>query len=167
MAELAGRQRKDAASGLVLLDEAGRDLLQVGLVGGPSAGGVVQQRIAQATGIMVCDGLGNEQGGFGCMSNERVVLGMDDANGEGVMVYVAPDLKSRGVLINGAPRPGDNGGPAPRLFLGLGQADEAALELRDAGGANRLVARAPAKDEPQLLTLDPEGQEIADLAADE
>jgi hypothetical protein len=48
--EVAERVRKDAASGLVVLDAAGVERLQIGNVGGPMMGGKVQPRIADAVG---------------------------------------------------------------------------------------------------------------------
>ena len=47
--EVEGRRRKDAATGLVLLGEDGADRIQLGHVGGPQMGGVVQSRISPAT----------------------------------------------------------------------------------------------------------------------
>jgi hypothetical protein len=159
VADVKGRRRTDAATGLVLLDESGRDRLQVGNCGGPQMGGVVQGRIAPTTGIMLCDLKGDERGGYGFLDNGRIVLGMDEENGEGVVLFVAPDLGSKGLIVNEY-RGQKN---ATRLFLGLGKQGDATLELKDGKGMGRLRAVATPEETPQLLLLDAEGQELSDV----
>ena len=158
VAKVGGRLRSDAAIGMVVLNEAGQDRLQVGNCGGPQSGSVVQARIAAATGLMLCDLQGNERGGFGFLDNGRVVLGMDDSGGEGVMLFLAPDLGMKGMLINEyrATR------SVQRLFFGL-EKDSALLKLHDGKGTERLKLAADATELPQLLVRDDEGQELADL----
>ena len=150
------RLRKDPASGLVLLDEAGHDRLQLGLVGGPQMGGVVQTRLSPATGLAVCDATGDERCGFGVMENGRAVLGLDAPAGEGVMLFVAPDLDSNGLIVN--THSGDQ--TVQRISLSAGSKD-AALSVSDAGGKPRAALRVGA-DGARLESLDEEGRALTD-----
>lgn len=160
VAALAGRRRSDPALGMVVLDEAGRDRLQVGNVGGPQMGGTVQPRIAGCTGIMLCDLGGEERGGFGFLDNGRTVLGMDDPADEGVMLFLAPDLGRKGLVVN--ERVGDR--TVQRLFLGVDtRRHESLLKLQDGAGVERVQVVAPADEVPRLVVTDGEGQELADI----
>ena len=150
------RLRKDPASGIVLLDEAGKDRLQLGLVGGPQMGGVVQGRISPATGLAVCDASGDERGGFGVMENGRVVMGLDAPAGEGVMLFVAPDLGMNGLIVN--THAGDQ--TVQRISLSAGGQD-AALSVSDAGGKPRAALRVGAEG-ARLESLDEEGRTLTD-----
>jgi hypothetical protein len=150
------RLRKDPASGLVALDEAGHDRLQLGQVGGPQMGGVVQSRVSPATGLAVCDASGDERGGFGVMENGRVVLGLDAPAGEGVMLFVAPDLDSNGLIVN--THVGDQ--TVQRISLSAG-GQEAALSVSDVGGKPRAALRVGA-DGARLESLDEEGRTLSD-----
>jgi hypothetical protein len=158
VAKVEGRRRTDPATGLVVLNEAGQDRLQVGNCGGPMMGGAVQPRMSPSTGVMLCDLTGDERGGFGFDDNGRVVLGMDDREGEGVMLFIAPDLGMKGLIVN-EQRARQT---VQRLFLGLGK-ETALLKLQDGKGTERLQLRADPVEPPQLLVHDNEGQELADL----
>src|SRR4051812_10396994 len=54
------RQRTDAATGIIMLDSAGRDRLALGTYGGPQIGGQVAKRVATTVGLILNDGRGNE-----------------------------------------------------------------------------------------------------------
>ncbi len=159
VASVPGRKRTDPAFGMVVLNESGADRVQVGNVGNPQVGGVVQPRIAGASGIMICDLEGDERGGYGFLDNGRVVLGMDDPSGEGVMLFIAPDMHCKGMIVNEERR----GQIVQRLFLGLGQQGEALLKLQDGKGTERVQMLAGPEDDPKLLVHDEEGQELDDL----
>ena len=135
--EVAERLRKDPASGLVLLDEQGHDRLQIGQVGGPQMGGTLQQSISPATGLSVNDAAGDERGGFGMMDNGRVVMGLDAPSGEGVMLFVAPDLGMNGLIVNAH----TDDQQVQRLSLTANAAGEAALAVNDTAGRTRAVLR--------------------------
>jgi len=154
--DVAERKRHDEADGLVLLDEQGNDRLQLGHVGGPQMGGVVQPRISPATGLAVCDARGDERGGFGVMENGRVALGLDAPSGEGVMPYVAPDLDQNGLMIN--THVGDQ--TIQRISLGAGSG-EATLLLNDPAGTQRVALHADTAA-AKLDVFDAEGHRLLD-----
>lgn len=156
--DVAERKRKDAATGIVLLSEDGRDRLQFGNVGGPQMGGVVQQRIAGATGMQVNDAKGDERGGFGLLDNGRMVLGLDSPQGEGVMLFVAPDLGMNGLMINGA----GPSGPAERIRLAANRDQSGSLYFSDGHGGVRLEIGCT-EDAPRIRELDGKGEPARDL----
>ena len=51
-------------------------------------------------GITVHNEKGDERGGFGCMPDGSVVLGMDDGGGERAALFTIPSMGT-GLLING------------------------------------------------------------------
>ncbi len=153
-----GRARADRPSGLVYLSADGVDRLQLGEVGGPQMGGKIQPRIAAATGLMVNDDKGDERGGFGMMANGRIVLGLDDADGEGVMLFAAPDLAMNGIFVNG--RSGDE--TRTRASLVATRGGDATLDLHDGAGASRLAVGVTA-GKPVISVRDDHGVEKRDL----
>lgn len=156
--EVAERLRKDPAAGLVLLDEQGHDRLQMGHVGGPQMGGTLQERISPATGLSVNDAAGDERGGFGLMDNGRAVMGLDAPSGEGVMLFVAPDLGMNGLMINS--HTGDQ--TTQRISLAAKATGEAALSFNDTVGRTRAVLRCN-DGAPALEALDADGRPLFNL----
>jgi hypothetical protein len=131
--ETEGRMRDDLCNGLIILDEKGADRLALGSpTPDPQTGGKVGKRISPATGIQINDANGNERTGYGMMDNGRVVLGLDHETGEGVVLFILPDLGYSGLLVNG--KSGEN---RQRIFLGadVNKEDTGILVLNDNTGA--------------------------------
>lgn len=134
-----GRIRDDLCNGLVILDEKGLDRLALGSpTPDPQIGGKVSKRISPATGIQINDENGNERSGYGMMKNGRVVLGLDHETGEGVMLFILPDLGYTGFLVNG--KSGEN---RQRVFLGadVNKEDSGILVLNDSSGTRHSTFR--------------------------
>ena len=128
-----GRIREDICNGLIILDEKGLDRLALGSpTPDPQTGGKVGKRISPATGIQINDARGDERTGYGMMDNGRVVLGLDHETGEGVMLFILPDLGYSGLLVNGK-----SGKNRQRVFLGadVNKEDTGILVLNDNTGA--------------------------------
>lgn len=128
-----GRVRGDLCNGLIILDEKGLDRLALGSpTPDPQTEGKVGKRISPATGIQINDANGNERSGYGMMENGRVVLGLDHETGEGVMLFILPDMGYSGLLVNG--KSGEN---RQRVFLGadVNKEDTGVLVLNDNTGA--------------------------------
>lgn len=115
VAELRGRLRSDPAVGLLVLDENGVDRVSVGSpTPAPQAGGVVGERVGDATGIEINDPAGNERAGFGWLEGGRVVLGIDYPDGgEAVTVFTNPDWGFSGIQVLGRGE-----GDRQRVFIG-------------------------------------------------
>jgi hypothetical protein len=152
------RQRKDAASGLVLLDAAGVDRLQIGEVGGPQMGGKLQPRIADATGLMVCDAQGDERAGFGYLANGQVGWGLDYESGEAIVAAILPERGVAGIVINAE----SEDGVSPRAILMTG-ADGVGLRLSDGEGRERAVLEVGGLGAPALQVLDASGALVRDV----
>jgi hypothetical protein len=101
-------------NGLLVLDSAGFDRLAVGEnVPDPNIG----RRIAPSTGIAINDSLGFERSGYGILTvdgKDRVVLGLDNAGGEAVVLFV-DDRGRAGFTAR------DNG---RMIYLGAAAADD-------------------------------------------
>ena len=131
--DTAGRNRDDLCNGLIILDEKGLDRLALGSpTPDPQIRGKVGKRISPATGIQINDANGDERTGYGMMDNGRVVLGLDHETGEGVMLFILPDLGYSGLLVNGK-----SGKNRQRVFLGadINKEDTGILVLNDDTGA--------------------------------
>lgn len=115
LAELEGRIRTDPTVGLVVLDERGVDRVSVGSpTTAPQSGGVVRERVGDASGIEVNDENGNERAGFGYLEGGRVVLGIDYADGaEAVTLFTNPDWGFSGLQVSGRGE-----GDRQRVFIG-------------------------------------------------
>ncbi|UCE74096.1 MAG: hypothetical protein JSV56_13930 [Methanomassiliicoccales archaeon] len=134
-----GRIRDDLCNGLIILDEKGLDMLALGSpTPNPQTEGKVGKRISPATGIQINDANGNERAGYGVMENGRVVLGLDHETGEGVMLFILPDLGYSGLLVNGK-----SGKNRQRIFLGanVNKEDTGFLVLNDNTGARYSMFR--------------------------
>ncbi len=133
------RIRNDLFTGLLILDENGIDRLALGSpTPDPQVQGKVSRRISPATGIQINDQNGDERSGYGIMENGRVVLGLDHKTGEGVMLFILPDLGYSGFLVNG--KSGEN---RQRVFLGAdaNKDDAGILILNDDTGARYTTFR--------------------------
>ena len=100
--------------------------------------GKVGKRISPATGLQINDKNGNERSGYGMLENGRVVLGLDHETGEGVMLFILPDLGYSGFLVNGI-----SGENRQRIFLGVdvNKEDSGMLVLNDRSGTRHSAFR--------------------------
>src|SRR5262249_26769508 len=146
--EVAERLRKDAATGLVVLDASGVDQMQVGNVGGPMMGGKVQPRVADAVGLMVCDPRGNERAGFGYLANGQVGWGLDYESGEAIVAAVLPEQGMAGIVINA---PVQDGSPTRAMLMTT--KDGTGLRLSDSKGEERAVFEVGGQGSPSLRSL--------------
>jgi hypothetical protein len=154
-----GRIRDDLCNGLIILDEKGSDRLTLGSpTPNPQIGGKVSKRISPATGIQINDANGNERSGYGIMDNGRVVLGLDHETGEGVMLFILPDMGYSGLLVNGK-----SGKNRQRVFLGadVNKDDTGVLVLNDNTGARYSMFRLDG-DSPRWEVYDKDEKVIHD-----
>jgi hypothetical protein len=151
--KLEGRARTDEATGLVVLSPDGRDVLQLGRVGGPQMGGTVQPRMSAATGLAVADGRGNERGGFGVFDNGQAGWGLDYADGDEGLVAIVDSERKIGGLVLQAPGATDR----QRMSL-LTTSEGTSFELCDGAAKTRVQIEAPAQGDAGLRVLDAEGK---------
>jgi hypothetical protein len=152
VAAVPGRVRTDSVRGLVLLSPEGRDVLQLGRVGGPQLGGTVQERVSPATGLAVADAQGDERAGFGLFDNGQAGWGLDFPDGEGLVALVDPARGLAGLVLQS---PGE--GATQRMLL-LNSTEGARLELCDEQGRPRVHLGVPAAAAPKLEVLDADGR---------
>lgn len=99
---------RHSAHGMIVLDENGQDRLALGdSVPDPNIG----RRLGPSTGITLNDAQGFERSGYGVLTvqgKDRVVLGLDDEQGEGI-VLALHDGGHTGLMMRT---------PAGRVFLG-------------------------------------------------
>lgn len=156
--KLAGRVRSDETTGLIVLSPEGRDVLELGRVGGPQMGGIVQARVSPATGLTFADARGNERGGMGLFDNGQAGWGLDYDGGEGLVALVDPARKIAGFVLQ-APS-GEN---TQRAAL-LTTPDGTTFELDDGVGHPRFQIEAPTTGDARLQVLDAEGKASFDAA---
>jgi len=158
IADVAGRTRTDAVTGLVVVGEGGADRVQVGNVGGPQVGGVVNARISASAGIVVNDPKGNERGGFGAFDDGRVVLGLDYPDREAIILAVLPQEGAAGIWLNG---------PAPqgreRVGAVVTREGQALLKLADLAGTERVILMVDGDSPAKLLLVDPKDKSMRDV----
>ncbi len=157
--DTTGRIRNDPCNGLIILDEKGIDRITLGSpTPDPQMGGIVSKRISPATGIQINDQTGDERSGYGMMENGRVVLGLDHKTGEGVMLFILPDLGYSGLLVNG--KSGEN---RQRVFLGanVNKEDSGILVLNDNTGTRYSTFRLEG-DTPRWEVYDKDENVIYD-----
>ncbi len=120
---------KHEANGIIIPDENGIDRLALGdPVPDPNVG----PRIGPATGIAINNSKGFERSGYGLLKvngKDRVTLGLDAENGEGVMLFILENGMA-GLLIN------DPNGP-----VYLGKADSVNWFAREAVPFKGIVIR--------------------------
>ncbi|MCE9594405.1 MAG: hypothetical protein K8S98_09435 [Planctomycetes bacterium] len=150
--KLAGRARSDETVGLIVLSPDGRDVLELGRVGGPQMGGKVQPRMSPATGLTFADARGNERGGIGVFDNGQAGWGLDYDGGEGLVALVDPERKIAGFVLQ-APS-GENTQRAALLTTPNGTT----FELSDGAARPRFQVEAPTTGDARVQVLDAEGK---------
>lgn len=123
-------------TGVLVLDTAGFDRLALGdPVPDPNIG----RRIAPSAGLVINDGQGFERSGYGLLrvdGKDRVVLGLDNASGEALALFV-DDAGRVGISAQDGGRSFWLGGTQPAMpSLGIG-AGFFGLPLRDKQGLTR------------------------------
>jgi hypothetical protein len=152
------RKRADASTGMVVLGPDGSDRLQLGNVGGPQMGGMVQQRMSPATGLMVNDDKGDERAGFGVFENGQAGWGLDFPGGEGVVAAVIPESGFAGIQISGDTEQGRE-----RAMLATSREGGTSLELKDGKARTRSALSVTGPGAATMVVQDENGAVIADL----
>ena len=132
---------RHSVHGIVVLDENGQDRLALGdSVPDPNIG----KRIGPATGIMLNDAQGFERSGYGMLTvqgKDRVVLGFDDDQGEGIALALV-DGGHTGLMMRT---------PAGQVYLGSAPAGHPhtgmpasfhGLLLKEGNDARTITAKA-------------------------
>jgi hypothetical protein len=155
---VSGRDRQDALTGLVYIDESGADRVTLGAAPDPmTARGVVRRRTGSA-GILIHDREGIERGGYGVLDDGMALLTLDwPKSGEGVALmsnnqfsgmslynYTDPPTYPQAAML-GVTREGGGG------FLTLNNAD----------GAQRITIMAEGQKAPELITWNRERQQVS------
>jgi len=122
-------------------------------------GGKVQARIAEATGLMVCDGAGNERAGFGYLANGQVGWGLDYDGQEAIVAAVIPEQKMAGILINAQVESG-----SPTRAALMTTTEGTSLRLSDSKGGERAVFEVGGLGAPAFRVLDERGELVLDAA---
>ncbi len=131
------RLRKDTLSGILILDEFGKDRVIVGTSPTVSINGKISRRaINSPYGIAFNDEKGDERGGLGYYADRKLsVLGLDGPSGEGIVLFV-PDKElfgqKAGMIINDPQKGGQ------LIYLGANTKGEKMLNF-DTPGKGRLA----------------------------
>jgi hypothetical protein len=156
IAKVVGRSRADDVTGVVIVGEDGADRVQVGNVGGPQIGGVVQPRRDAEAAIVINDSKGNERGGFGVFDDGRVVLGLDYPDREAIILAVHPEGIA-GAWLNG---------PAPQGFERAGlvvtKEGQSLLKLADVTGMERVILMVDGNSAAKLLLVNTKDKSMRD-----
>lgn len=156
---LAGRVRTDDVSGMVVLSPEGRDILQVGRVGGPQMGGTVQPRMSPATGLTFANARGDERGGIGVFDNGQAGWGLDYDGREGLVALVDPERKIAGMVLQSMGE-----GDTQRMSI-LTTSTGTTLDVCDGSAKPRVHIEVPPDGEARLQVLDAKGEPSFDAAS--
>ena len=106
--EVAGRKRKEAVAGIVLLGPNGADRVVIAYPGiEPQVMGKVEKRsVAVASaGLLINDTDGNERAGFGVSDDgSRISLGLDYADRDALGLLVSPSFSGLAVFARDGER---------------------------------------------------------------
>ena len=154
---VAGRDRQDALTGLVYLDENGADRITLGVYPDPMLEGRIERRRVPGAGILVHDKEGVERGGYGVLDDGMAALTVDwPKTGEGAVVSANERFAGVGVFHRSEP-----GVYREAVTMGaVRDGEEAFVKLTDAGGNQRLRVQMRGRGAPELLSYDAEGRQL-------
>lgn len=157
--ESEDRLRSDSAVGMIILNKKGIDRLVVGApTANPQVKGEVKKRIAESTGIAINSKEGNERGGFGILEykgSERVVLGLDHKNNEGLSLMLSD--RYNGLILRDTNR-------TQRAFLGYdAKQSETVFNIDDQNGYRRLILKAVTDSTASIEVRDEQANSILTL----
>ena len=156
--QVAGRDRQDALTGIVYLDENGADRLTFGAYPDPMLeSGTVARRVPGA-GILIHDREGVERGGYGVLDDGMAALTVDwPKTGEGAVVSAGERFAGMGVFHRSPP-----GVYREAVTIGaVREGEEGFVKLSDAAGNQRVRVQLRGSGEPQLITYGSDGRELA------
>ncbi|HEV2801968.1 MAG TPA: hypothetical protein VGW12_15940 [Pyrinomonadaceae bacterium] len=159
--QVAGRKRKDAATGLVFLGENGADRITLGDEPDPMVNGKVYPRRVPGVGILIHDPDGTERGGYGVLNDGSAVLTLDwSGSGEG---FSASVNDRQGFAGAGVWHKSPLGVYREGVTMGvINKNNEAFLKLTDGTGTQRARLQQQGASDPQLLLYDNKGQVLGD-----
>ena len=144
------RLRTDAATGLILLDSAGRDRLALGGYGGPQINGRVVARMSQAVGLVMNDAAGNERGGFALQANGTINLGLDTPDGREIASYFYTPREGAAIYFGSEVGPGGD-----RALLGVFRdGNTAVFKLADTLNSELLMLKAAGRNHLSVFGRD-------------
>jgi len=137
--EVAGRKRKEAVTGIVLLGPNGADRVVIAYPGiEPQVMGKVEKRsVAVASaGLLINDADGNERAGFGVSDDgSRISLGLDYADRDALGLLVSPGFSGLAVFARDGER-------NDQITAGVGKHGESTFKLADSNGDEHLMIEA-------------------------
>ena len=143
-----GRQRKDAqTASIVVLGPDGHDRLVLGEAPAAFVEGKAYPRIANAYGLVIHDGMGNERGAFAFLDNGRAVLSLDRPGGDAVLLTANDKTGFAGLVVN---YQNPLGKYAEGIRMGT-QADTVWLSLQDRAEGERARLAVEGKGAPKLI----------------
>jgi hypothetical protein len=157
---VTGRDRQDALTGLVYIDENGADRLTFGAYPDPMLEGGMRPRRVPGAGILIHDADGVERGGYGVLDDGTAAVTVDwPKTGEGAVMSAGTRFAGIGVFHRSDP-----GIYREAVTIGaIREGEEGFVKLTDAGGNQRLRVQMRGRGEPQLTSYDPAGRELRTL----
>ena len=160
--KVAGRKRKDDATGLVLIGENGADRVAIGApTPSPQVKGEVVNRVSPGAGLVIDDPNGNERGGMTVLVNGHGVVCLDYPDPtarDAVCLAVLPEAGFAGVVVN-AP----TGVKTDRVGMGVLKNGTSILKLADTNGKERTMLIVRDESPAQFLVLDPKAKTELDV----
>ncbi|HEX9931722.1 MAG TPA: hypothetical protein VGB08_02650 [Allosphingosinicella sp.] len=154
---VAGRNRRDALTGIVYIDENGADRLTFGREPDPmTERGIVPRRV-QGAGILIHDRQGIERGGYAVLDDESAILTLDyPRTGEGIALSANERFAAVGVFHRSP-----LGQYREAVTMGaIRDGEQSFIKMTDTAQNERWRVEARGAGEPRLLVYGAGGREV-------